>query len=161
MIAGIEDRLRLLEDERDIQRTLYTYGHALDYGYEAEFVDCWTEDAELFWPASGIIKGRAAIQAAFRRHTHAPAAVHKHLVIDPFIKIEGDRARVDSMFARLDPYDDVPEIRAFGRYRDVLVRCADGRWRFVERLAELEAKRPGGQTEGLSQPTVGRSLENR
>ena len=145
MIASIESRLQLLEDEREIQRTLHMYGHALDYGYEAQFVDCWTEDAELFWPASGIIRGRVAIQAAFRQHSHAPAVVHKHLVIDPLITIQGDRASVDSMFARLDPYDGVPKIRAFGRYRDILVRCADGRWRFVERRAELEARRAGGQ----------------
>jgi ketosteroid isomerase-like protein len=146
MKPGIEERLRLLEDERDIQRTLYTYGHAIDYGYEEDFVDCWTEDAELTWyKDKGPITGHAALRAAFRAHTHAPATYHKHLLIEPLIRIDGDRAEVDSMFARLDPYDGIPKIRAFGRYRDVLVRCPDGRWRLKERIAEIEGWRQGGQ----------------
>ena len=45
------------------------------------------------------------------------------------------------MFARLDRYTSGPGIRSFGRYRDVLARCADGRWRFKERIAEREASR--------------------
>ena len=32
-----------------------------------------------------------------------------------------------------------PFVRAFGRYLDQLVRDPDGRWRFVERIAEVEA----------------------
>jgi hypothetical protein len=143
MATSSEDRLRLLEDERDILRTLYMYGHAIDYGYEVDYADCWTEDAELSWPARETLKGRAAILSAFRAHTHAPVAFHKHFVIEPLIRIAGDRANADSMFARLDPYAGIPQIRSFGRYRDVLIRCPDGRWRFRERKAELEAKRPG------------------
>ena len=59
----------------------------------------------------------------------------------PLISINGDTATVHSMFARLDRYPDGPGIRAFGRYRDTLVRCPDGRWRFTERLPDIEAVR--------------------
>lgn len=31
MDQTVEDRLKSLEDERDFLKTLYTYGHALDY----------------------------------------------------------------------------------------------------------------------------------
>ena len=63
------------------------------------------------------------------------------MVVDPLISILGDSATVHSMFARLDRYPAGPGIRAFGRYRDTLVRCPDGRWRFTERLPEIDAVR--------------------
>ena len=37
----LEQRLSLLEDKREILRTLHDYGHCLDYGDEAGFMDCW------------------------------------------------------------------------------------------------------------------------
>jgi ketosteroid isomerase-like protein len=138
---SLEERVRLLEDERAIVRTLTTYGHGLDYDLEAEFVDCWTEDAVLHWPGLEPIVGRAAIAETFRRHTHAPAYFHKHVMVEPLITIDGDTALVDSMFSRFDAYDDGPGLRSFGRYRDRLVRCPDGRWRFQERHAESESSR--------------------
>ena len=137
----IEQRLRRLEDEKAILDTLYAYGHGLDYGDEDAWIDCWTEDAELDWPGRAFMRGHAQLRAGFRAHTHAPALYHKHVVVEPMITIRGDSATVLSMFARLDRYPDGPGIRAFGRYRDTLVRCADGRWRFTQRLAEIEAAR--------------------
>jgi hypothetical protein len=32
-----------------------------------------------------------------------------------------------------------PNIMAFGRYKDRLRRCPDGRWRFTERVCETES----------------------
>jgi ketosteroid isomerase-like protein len=150
MAPTIESRLQALEDERAILRVLHTYGHAIDYGDEPAFVDLWDENALLFWPSPGEIRGRATIRAAFRAHTHAPEVFHKHLLIEPLIFVDGDAARSDSMFARLDPMEKIPSIRAFGRYRDRFRRCEDGKWRFTERRAEVEAWHPA------SQPTVTR-----
>jgi ketosteroid isomerase-like protein len=139
--SSLAARVQLLEDERAILHTLYTYGHGIDYNLEREFLDCWTDDAVLQWPDRPPLVGRDAIAAAFRAHTHAPEVFHKHLLVEPRIEIDGDRARVDCYFVRLDDYEEGPEIRSFGRYRDVLVRCPDGRWRFSERRAEREARR--------------------
>lgn len=141
----IEERLQRLEDEREILRTLYTYGHAIDYGYEEEFMDCWMEDVVLVYCAQGkTYKGRSAVARAFREHTHAPDAYHKHLLVEPRIRIDGNSATVVSMYARLDGLPEGPQLRSFGRYVDTLVRCTDGRWRLQERLAERETKLPGG-----------------
>lgn len=135
-------RVGLLEDERAILQTLYAYGHAIDYGSEDEFMDCWVDGAVLDWPTRPApFRGRDAIRGAFRGHTHAPGAAHKHFLVEPLIVLEGDRASVTSMFARLDRYAGIPHIRIFGRYVDRLVRCTDGRWRFTERKAECEAMR--------------------
>lgn len=139
--TSLEDRLRRLEDEQGILDALYGYGHNLDYGHEDAWIDCWTEDAVLDWPGRALMRGHAELRAGFRNHTHAPAAYHKHLVVEPRITIEGDRATVFSYYARLDRYTEGPKIRAFGRYRDVLVRCADGKWRIKERFPEIESIR--------------------
>ena len=141
---SVEQRLQVLEDRRAILNTLHAYGHCLDYGDEQGFMDCWTEDAVLGWTVyAGPLHGHDRIRAGFRAHTHAPDAWHKHMLAEPQISVHGDTARVYSMFFRLDPYVSTaaPEIYAFGRYIDALRRCADGRWRFTERVVEKEAAR--------------------
>ena len=137
----IEERLRQLEDESAILQTLHAYAHCLDYGDEAGFLDCFHEEATLHWSSRGAQKGHAAIREGFRWHTHAPAAWHKHFLVEPRIDIAGDTARVESMYTRLDRYERGPEFRSFGRYRDTFARCKDGRWRFMERNADQEARR--------------------
>lgn len=140
-MSTIEQRLRLLEDEQEILNTLYAYGHSLDYGLEADWLNCWHEEAVLKWPNREPIKGHAVLTAVFRHHTHAPAAYHKHIVVEPVLRIDGDQATAACYFARLDRYPSGPHARSFGRYIDKLVRCPDGRWRFMERIAEREASR--------------------
>jgi ketosteroid isomerase-like protein len=155
---ALEARLRLLEDERAILQTLYAYGHALDYGLEEEFVGCWTEDALLTYPAAvanSVIDtgmpsdrsftGHAELRAFFRQHTHAPDAFHKHVLVEPRVIVDGDRATSTSYFERLDRRPEGPYISAFGRYVDVLVRSPDGRWRFAERRGEIESAVPAGE----------------
>lgn len=137
----IEQRLRQLEDEKAILNTLYAYGHYLDYGLEDAWIDCWSEGAVLDWPGRAFMRGHAELRAGFRAHSHAPDTYHKHMVVAPMITVQGDTATVQSMFARLDRYEDGPGIRAFGRYRDTLIRCPDGRWRFTERLPDIEGVR--------------------
>jgi ketosteroid isomerase-like protein len=146
----MEARLALLEDEREILRTLHAYGSSIDYGDEARWIDCWLPDAVLSWPSpryDGPFAGHDRLRQAFLGHTHAPDFFHKHFVVDPQIEIDGDTAHVQSYYARLDTGDDGPYIRGYGRYLDVLLRCDDGRWRFQERRAESEGRssrpRPG------------------
>lgn len=141
-MSTIEERLGRLEDERDILQLLHTYGHALDDGDEQAFMNCWTEDAYLEWTArSASFRGQAEILRAFRAHSHAPQVLHKHLMIEPLIKISSDEAEIVSMFARLDSYGGQPKIRTFGRYLDRTRRCPDGRWRFTYRKAESDVMR--------------------
>jgi hypothetical protein len=142
-LRDLERRLALLEAEREILTTLYAYGHALDSGDESMFIDCWTASARLIWPQTGLMVGHEPIRNAFRSHTHSPERLHKHLLMEPIIRTHADDATAESMFARLDDYDGVPEIRSYGKYIDRLVRCEDGRWRFAERLVQLEVIRPG------------------
>ena len=138
-MSTIEERLQALEDERDILHVLYTYGHAMDYGIELEkeFADIWTEDAVLHHSYATFV-GRDRIMAAFHAHTHAPDAYHKHCLVEPRIMIVGNEATSVAYTFALWDFGDAPALMAFGRYKDVLVRCDDGRWRIRERRVENE-----------------------
>lgn len=137
----VEARLRRLEDEHAILDTLYQYGHSIDYGWREEWLDCWTRDAVLRWPHA-TFSGHEEIGRAFDEHSHAPDAYHKHFLVEPRVRVDGDRATVDSYFARINDSPSGPVLRSFGRYRDVLVRCPDGHWRISERVAERESLIP-------------------
>jgi hypothetical protein len=142
-------RLERLEAERDILSTLHRYGHSIDYGREADWVDCFTEDGVFDTQyatkpgepgfGSARFEGRAALAAFAAQHPRAPAALHKHLVQSPLFEIRGGEAEVTSYFELLLARDGARQIFAFGRYLDKLVRCPDGRWRFKLRTAEIQS----------------------
>jgi ketosteroid isomerase-like protein len=142
-VTSLEERLALLEAEREIKRTLHAYSTALDGDDEALFVDCFLDGAVLRWPSppyDGPYTGPRGLLEAFHAHTHAPAVLHKHFVADQSIVVDGATARAESYFARVQAGDDGrPYIRSFGRYLDVLRQCSDGRWRFEERRVEPDA----------------------
>ena len=139
--------LKTMLDERAILRTLYSYGHAIDYGEEARWVDCFTEDGVFHVQYAGNVQpmrleGRIALAAFVAGHPRAPETLHKHLLLNPLIDIEGDMASVASYFEMLLEIEGLPETYCFGRYLDRMRRCADGVWRFVERRAEVQSGRP-------------------
>ena len=148
-LAELERRLALLEDERNVLQRLYAYGHAIDYGDEAAWANCFAEDgvfdirSRLPNRPHQVISGREAIRAFVSRHTRAPELWHKHMLVEPSIAIDGDTARSDAYFAVLMEHEEQPILRVFGRYRDRLVRDTDGEWRFLERIAEIESMRAG------------------
>jgi hypothetical protein len=148
-LAAQEARLAALEDERGVLDNLYRYGHAIDYGLEEQWLDCFTEDGcfdlRPVGPLAGErarnrhARGREALATFIAGHSRAPDAYHKHLVIEPRVRLDGDSATVASYFARIDRRTPEPFIFAFVRYHDDLLRCADGRWRFTLRSVEVEA----------------------
>jgi ketosteroid isomerase-like protein len=144
-IEQLRSRVQLLEDERAILAALHSYGHAIDYGDEERYLDLWTDDAAF--DARGrspgdvtrVVRGREALADFAARFSRPPEGWHKHLVIEPLIEVEGDSASATSYFAVLREEGSQPILWVFGRYRDTLVRCADGRWRFSLRIAEVES----------------------
>jgi hypothetical protein len=146
MADDLAARLQVLEDEQAILRTLHRYGHAMDYGPDEDFVDCFTPDGvwEVRMRRAGggfACRGRDEIAASLppQAAVRVPELYAKHLVVDPEIELDGDAARVRSYFLRVEPKDDGPtEVVASGRYLDQLLRGEDGRWRFVERIAEID-----------------------
>jgi ketosteroid isomerase-like protein len=142
-------RLQLLEDERAILRTLYRYGHSIDAGQEADWVDCFTEDGRFFAHGRHTthtaldVTGRPALQALIAEHTRRPYLYHQHGLIEPLISVDGDHATCVSYLTVLMEHEGRPVQRVFGRYLDQLVRGSDGRWRFRVREAAIDSQAPG------------------
>ena len=144
-VEQLRSRVQLLEDERAILGALHAYGQAIDYGDEQRYLDLWTDDAafDARGRAPGdvtrVVRGREALADFAARFSRPPEGWHKHLVIEPLIEVGGDVASATSYFAVLRDEGSQPILWVFGRYRDTLVRCADGRWRFSLRIAEVES----------------------
>jgi hypothetical protein len=137
---------RLVSDERAILRVLYNYCHTIDYGDEVRWLGLFTSDGifhvELPRGLPPIhCAGQKELAAFIGAHPRAPAALHKHLLLNPLIELHGDEARAASYFQLLLDIDGTPEIYCFGRYLDRLVRSESGQWRFRERVAQVQSMR--------------------
>jgi ketosteroid isomerase-like protein len=153
-VDPLEARVARLEAERGVIRTLHSYGHAIDYGDEEGWVDCFTEDGvfdvrgRLGEKQLYRVAGRDALRAFVAEHTRAPELWHKHVVVNEVIDVEGDTATCASYFAVPVAQDGAPPLNYVGRYLDRLVREPDGRWRFAERVVHLELRGSGPQLSG-------------
>ena len=147
--------LQALIDERAIVRLLHDYGHHIDYGEGGEWLELFVADARyVLRYRSGLsprsignpevagshlfYQGHAALAAFISAHSHAPDRWHKHVVTNWRIELGCERATVTSYFLRIDATDAGARIVAAGRYLDVVVCDPEGRWRFAERIAEIE-----------------------
>jgi SnoaL-like domain len=138
-----------IADERAILRVLYSYCHAIDYGEEASWIDLFTTDGIFHVDMPRGLPpihcaGQRELAAFISAHPRAPAALHKHLLLNPLIELQGDEARAASYFQLLLDIDGTPEIHCFGRYLDRLVRSESGLWRFRERVAQVQSMRSSG-----------------
>src|SRR5580704_17902938 len=114
-VNALGARLRILEDERAILETLHRYGHAMDYGPDAEFVSCFVVDGvwdvRMRRSKSGFTcRGHDDIAAslAAQMSVRVPALYAKHIVVDPRISLDGNNASVVSYFLRVEPGHEGP-----------------------------------------------------
>ena len=133
-------------DERAILRVLFSYCHAIDYGEEARWLALFTAEAIFHVDMPRGLPpihcaGQKELAAFIGAHPRAPAALHKHLLLNPLIELHGDEARAASYFQLLLDIDGTPETYCFGRYLDRLVRSESGQWRFSERVAQVQSMR--------------------
>ncbi|KRW97034.1 nuclear transport factor 2 family protein [Paracoccus sp. MKU1] len=157
--GDLEARLLAMEDMRAIEDVLCAYGEALDYGLEDQFVDLFTEDGIWMIRRAGaedrVYQGSEQLRKFAMGHTRAPTKIHKHVFTNLKIIVDGDTAKADCYFFRLDASaardPAVPSLSdsfifEMGRYHDDLVRCADGKWRFKLRQVLGEDDRANRQT---------------
>jgi 3-phenylpropionate/cinnamic acid dioxygenase small subunit len=167
-LAQLTSRVDRLDQIQSIQDSLYRYAHCIDYGLESEWVDCFTDDGRFVFgfrpgksPFPGpeaeggavfAFQGRTELTRFIQGHSRAPETFHKHLMIQPRIDIQGNTAKVSSYFVLiLENQDGSREVFTFGRYLDSMVRGSDGRWRFSERIAEVETCGPGSRLQRVAQ----------
>ncbi len=149
MVDDLAARLRAVEDERAIIRTFEDYAHAIDYGNDEAWLDCFTDDAVFDMRSrradelNRTLSGHRQLREFIEGYGRAPEHRHQHLLLAPIITIDGQRAEARSYFLIVCEHEGEPVVRVFGRYRDELLRCEDGRWRLRRRVAESECWRDG------------------
>jgi hypothetical protein len=150
IFAEVQDllaRVTRLEDERAIVDTLHRCGQAADDGDDQTWSQLFVEDGVFLCldrDENEILReeGRPALARWLRNFRANEVRITRHCVLAPVVRIEGERATVKSYLTRIsenpDPYAP-PFLLLMGKYRDELIKGADGRWRFTQRIAQNDA----------------------
>jgi ketosteroid isomerase-like protein len=136
--ADLESRLRRLEDIIEIQQLFIAYGYHLDRGEFAAYAGLFAEDGEFAMGPIGRAKGRAEIEAVMARTFGPGVGSLVHVITNPVIDLDGDRATSDVMWTVVSRGPDGnPVLSMLGRHRDDLIR-EGGRWRFQKRRGLID-----------------------
>lgn len=140
-VEGERDRLEVLIAEREILRQLNHYCRGIDRFDIDLWKSVWHVDATLDYE-SGQLKGRAMEMAVQMTLGHDVYAAHSHQIMNPTIRIKGDRAVSETCaHAVLRGYPDrsgiVTDSHYRGRYLDRW-SCRDGRWAIDHRTLTEE-----------------------
>jgi hypothetical protein len=131
--ADLEARLRRLEDLEEIRQLFVDYGHYLDYGDVGAYAELFAREGEVLLGPVGRAKGPAAIRELAEKMQANMSNRSYHLVSNPIIHLDGDRATTDVMWAVITPdANGNPKLPMIGRHKDELIR-EDGRWKFLKR----------------------------
>jgi uncharacterized protein (TIGR02246 family) len=140
-LTELAARVQRLEDREAIHGLFMRYRECLDEKDFSGYASLFAEEGE-FVAAVGTAKGRAGIQEFVdgMRGTllTAVAGNDLHIVVNPEISVDGDRATARSTWIYLvRGDDDGPTLSKVGHYEDELVR-EDGEWRFARRFAPMD-----------------------
>lgn len=134
-------RVQRLEDRAEIERLFFDYRRFLDARDLHSYSRLFCEDGE--WTGrTGSAVGPDAIQAMLEANLNpnppAPDATSWHIVSNPTIDLDGDRASAHTTWALIRRADgDVPQVALLGHYDDVLAR-ESGHWKFKRRQAHID-----------------------
>ena len=140
-MSALEDRLRALEDRKDIHRLFMAYAAALDARDLRAYAALFARDGE-WMGGTGYARTpdgiRTMLEARLAPNPPAPGPTHRHVVTNEDIQVDGDQATATSTWTLVARAEgDVPTLTLLGTYRDTLVR-EDGRWRFASREAHTD-----------------------
>jgi uncharacterized protein (TIGR02246 family) len=132
----IEGRLRVLEAREEIRNLLQEYRRTLDIRDMRAFSELFAANG-TWVGVSGDATGPEGIYTmltgALPENPRWPGATLWHLITDPSIRVEGDRATAESLWMHVRRDEgDTPLLPTLGRYEDELI-VEDGRWRFLRR----------------------------
>lgn len=139
--SSLLERVQRLEDLAEIERLFYEYRRCLDARDMHAYSRLFCEDGE--WAGrTGRAVGPDAIQKMLEENLSpnppAPQATSWHIVSNPMIDLDGDRATASTTWALIRRAEgDTPSLVLLGHYDDVLER-ERGRWRFKSRRASLD-----------------------
>jgi hypothetical protein len=124
------------DDTTSIANELYRYAELVDAGRFDEVGELMEHCTFSYGDDALGLSGAQAIAATYRDTviTYDDGTPRtRHITANPIIEIDGDTARVRSIYVVLQQAPDSPmQAIISGRYHDTLRRIG-GRWRFVER----------------------------
>ncbi len=129
-----------MTDRSKLQVTelLYRYAELIDAG-DFDGVGAAARTRLVWWGSAGAsaIAGLfASTTRRFPEHGNTPRT--RHLVLNPIVDVDGERASARSTFCVVQNTDTVPlQPIVVGRYADVFARDENG-WYFTERQVEVE-----------------------
>jgi uncharacterized protein (TIGR02246 family) len=132
----LEARLRVLEAKEEIRNLLQAYRRTLDARDLRAFSALFAANGS--WAgASGEATGPEGIYemltAALTDNPPWPGPTLWHLITDPSITVDGDRATAESLWMHVRRGEgDTTLVPTLGLYADELV-LEDGAWRFLRR----------------------------
>lgn len=129
---SLEERIRRLEDERDISEILFHYTRCVDRGDMQGIASCYTQDG-CFYPSdkSGPIQGRAAILEIFTKLMDPTIKTSAHYITNQQIHFENENeALVFAYFYSNKSFQGEREDElTCGGYELRVLRDTDGQWR--------------------------------
>jgi len=145
---SVEERLRRLEDTEQIRQLNLEYRRHLDARDLDAYGRLFAADGEWLG-GTGYGKGPAGITAMLKErlvgNPAPPGPTSWHLVTEPEIQLEGDRATGLLSWTWLGRGDgNTPVMRLLGRYEDSYVR-ERGQWRYQRRISHTDI--PHGELE--------------
>ncbi|MEW2481443.1 nuclear transport factor 2 family protein [Mycobacterium sp. NPDC049093] len=133
-------------DKLDVTELLYRYAELIDAG-DFDGVGELLGRATFGGPASGSVSGAQTIAKLFAHTTrrfpeHGNRTRTRHLVLNPIVELDGDRAEARSTFCVVQHVPDGPKAVPLqpivvGRYFDTFARDDEG-WHFTERKVDVE-----------------------
>ena len=157
---SLEARVRQLEDEATIRRSLEDYMGLLRSRDWDSYVKMFSKDAELHM-AEGTVKGRDAIRTrmdnASKRMAAAAAAQNRpqlqraDLLSDVRVQVTGDSATARSRFTFVgEQPDGTFRVTGSGIYTDVWVR-EEGQWLIKSRTVDWDLLAGASANQGAAQ----------
>ncbi len=136
-LAALEERVSRLEGVEGVWRLFQEYRRLLDLRDFAAYSRLFADDGE--WVGDlGSAKGPAEIEALLGRTLEVyedDRTRTYHLVANPVVDVDGDRATATSMWCFLTRgQGDAPVLEMVGHYVDTLTRESGG-WKFLRRVA--------------------------
>ncbi|CRZ15945.1 nuclear transport factor 2 family protein [Mycolicibacterium neworleansense] len=131
-----------MADKLEVTELLYRYAELIDAG-DFDGVGKLLGRATFGGPASGSVAGEQAIAKLFAHTTrrfreHGNRTLTRHLVLNPIVELDGDRAEARSTFCVVQKTETVPlQPIVVGRYADMFARDEHG-WYFTERKVDVE-----------------------
>lgn len=156
---GLDARLQLLLDEREIKNCVLRYCHGTDRLNWDLVADCYmpeaADDHGAFQGGPAELAGWLASKAKYR-------GAKQHIVANQLVEISGDRAVCESYYLCYIEFIDDPEfvtnggaeaVLMGGRYVDRMARI-EGTWKIADRVSLVDWTRSLGEPAYWSSPAA-------